>query len=410
MNILYIDGVGPFGGASRSLFEMLKAGDRSRFRRMFLVQQGTANDYYRQVGDDLIAVRGISRLDNTQFGYYRRARWLILLREIFYIPFTIGALLRAKRRWRKIDVVHANEVLEIVPAIAASLFFRAPLVVHVRSPQRRDWRSFRSRLLHGALRRFATKVIAIDEGVRATLPPDLDVSVIHNSFVPEAAAIPDERLRATLDRLGRTEALTVGFVGNLHASKGVDCILDAAEILMRTGRPCTFLMVGGHTARGSGLVWRLLNMFGLAQNQGDALIERLATSPAREHVHLLGATSDIDALYSAVDVVVFPSHFDAPGRPVFEAAFYGVPSVVAVRDPYPDTLVDGVTGLAIAAPDGAMLAEALARLDRDRGHLAKMGDGARVLAKANFSPFINTAKIEAIYESIGKQNGYSPSQ
>lgn len=403
MNILYIDGVGPFGGASRSLFEMLRAGDRSRFRRMFVVQQGTANDYYRQVGDDLIAVRGISRLDNTQFGYYRRARWLILLREIFYIPFTIGALLRAKRRWQNIDVVHANEVLEIVPAIVASLFYRAPLIVHVRSPQRRDWRSLRSRLLHGALRRFATKVIAIDEGVRATLPPDLDVSVIHNSFVPKAATIPDERLRTTLKRFDKAETLKVGFVGNLHAAKGVDCILEAAEILARRGCPCTFLMVGGHTASGNGLAWWLLNVFGFAQNQGSAIIERLTASPAREHVHLLGATSDIDALYRAVDVVVFPSHADAPGRPVFEAAFYGVPSVVAVRDPYPDTLVDGVTGLAIAAPNGAMLADALARLDRDREHLARMGHAARALAETNFSPSINTAKVEALYEIVGKK-------
>lgn len=400
INILYLDGVGPFGGASRSLFEMLRAGDRSRFRRVFVVQQGTANEYYRQVGDDLISVRGISRFDNTQFGYYRRFRWLIVLREILYIPFTIAALLEAKRRWQRIDVVHANEVLEIVPAIVASQIFRAPLVVHVRSPQRRDWRSLRSRVLHGALRRFATKVIAIDEGVRATLPPDLDVSVIHNSFVPEAAPIPDVRLRKSLDRFSKTQQLKVGFVGNLHASKGVDCILDAAEILMRTGHPCTFLMVGGHTAQGSGLVWRLLNLLGLAQNQGDAIGDRLKTSPAAKHVHLLGPTSDIDALYKAIDVVVFPSHFDAPGRPVFEAAFYGVPSVVAVRNPYPDTLIDGVTGIAIGAPDGAMLAEALALLDRNRESLVTMGEGARALAKANFSPAINTAKFEAIYESL----------
>jgi glycosyltransferase involved in cell wall biosynthesis len=400
MRILYIDGVGPFGGASRSLFEMLRAGRRDKFDRLFLVQRGTASDYYRQVADDVVAVAGITRFDNTQYSHYRGVRWLILLRELAYVPFTVVALARAWLKWRRVDVVHANEVLEIAPAIAASLLFRAPLVVHVRSPQRRDWRSLRTRLLHAALRRFAARIVAIDEGVRATLPPDLDVVVIHNSFAPQPSEHPDKVLRSALERFSRTSALKVGFVGNLHASKGVDCLVDAAEILARSGRSCEFLLVGGQTARASGLAWRLLDMVGLAQNRGDVIAQRIARSPARDRIHLLGATADIDALYKVVDVILFPSHFDAPGRPVFEAALYGVPSVVAVREPYPDTLVDGVTGVAISAPQGALLAAALEQLDGDRSLVKRMGSAARSLGQSNFMPATNAAKMEAVYEDI----------
>lgn len=403
MRVLYIDGVGAFGGASRSLFEMLRAGRRDKFQRLFLVQRGTTGGYYRQVADDLISARGITRFDNTQFSYYRGVRWLILLRELFYVPFTVVALLRARLKWRRVDVVHANEVLEIFPAIAASLLFRAPLVIHVRSPQRHDWSSLRTRLLHAALRRFAARIVAIDEGVRATLPPDLDVVVIHNSFAPQPAEHPDIALRSALERFSATGALKVGFVGNLHASKGVDCLVDAAEIFARSGRSCEFLLVGGHTARANGLAWRLLDMAGLAQNRGDAIAQRIASSPARDHIHLLGATADIDALYRAIDVIIFPSHFDAPGRPVFEAALYGVPSVVAVRKPYSDTLVDGVTGMAISAPQGALLAAALEKLDDDRPLMKRMGEAARLLGQAHFMPDTNAAKMEAVYEDIARQ-------
>lgn len=400
IDVLYIDGVGPFGGASRSLFEMLGAGNRGRFRRLFLVQRGTASGYYRQVGDEFVSTRGITRFDNTQFSHYRGVRWLVLIRELLYVPFTIAALIRARLKWPSVDVVHANEVLEIGPAILASLLYRAPLVVHVRSPQRRDPKSLRTRLLHALLRRFATRIVAIDEGNRARLPADLDIKVIHNSFTPRPAQNPDAKLRELLTHLSATDALRIGFVGNLHASKGVDCLVDAAEILTREGHSCEFLLVGGHTASGSGLMWRMLDLLGLAQNRGVTIADRLRSSPARDRIHLLGATGDIDALYSAIDVVVFPSHFDAPGRPVFEAAFYGVPSVVAVREPFPDTLVDGGTGIAIAAPSGRLLAEALARFDDDRPATKRMGEAARALAQANFTPADNAAKMEKIYEDV----------
>lgn len=254
------------------------------------------------------------------------------------------------------------------------------------------------------LRRYANRIVAIDDGVRATLPPDLPVTVIHNSFTPEPSAQPDTALRETLNGLTSTDALKVGFVGNLHAAKGVDSIIDAAEILHREGRRCEFLLLGGHTARASGLKWRLLDMLGLAQNRGDALADRLETSPARDHIHLLGATPDIDALYSAIDVNLFPSHFDAPGRPVFEAAFYDVPSIVAVRNPQQDTLIDGVTGIAIAGPDGELLARALARLDDDRQLLSRMGAAAKTLAQSNFEPQANAARMEDVYRAVANES------
>ena len=72
-----------------------------------------------------------------------------------------------------------------------------------------------------------------------------------------------------------------------------------------------------------------------------------------------------------MDVLCFPSHYDAPGRPIFEAAFFGVPSIVAVRNPRPDTLVDGETGLAIRPHDADELAEAITRLATHRADAAE---------------------------------------
>ena len=135
LRVLYLDGVGPFGGASRSLFEAVRALPAGSVEPYFLVQQGTVLDFYGQLACDVVATRGITRLDNSRYSHYRGVRWLVLLREIFYVPFTVAALLRARRRFGRVDLIHQNEVMEILAGMLARRLFDAPLVVHVRSLQ-----------------------------------------------------------------------------------------------------------------------------------------------------------------------------------------------------------------------------------------------------------------------------------
>lgn len=62
-------------------------------------------------------------------------------------------------------------------------------------------------------------------------------------------------------------------------------------------------------------------------------------------MRLLGFVGDVRALYPKLDVLCFPSHLNAAGPSRFEAAFYGVPSVVAIDKPLPDAVLHGITGL-----------------------------------------------------------------
>ncbi|WP_083780503.1 glycosyltransferase [Nitrobacter sp. Nb-311A] len=92
---------------------------------------------------------------------------------------------------------------------------------------------------------------------------------------------------------------------------------------------------------------KVLGSLGLAQNVGSDVVSKISEYGIGARFHLLGPTRDISAAYSAFDVLAFPSHLKAAGRPVFEAAFAGRPSIVAVENPKPDTLVHGETGLSI---------------------------------------------------------------
>lgn len=404
MKVLYIDGVGPFGGASRSLYEVVRAMPPGSVEAYFVVARGTVLRVYGEVATDVIATTGLTRFDNTRYSHYRGVRWLVLLRELYHLPFTLRALREAKRRWGRVDVIHANEITEILPLLIARRIFRAPAVVHVRSLVRVEEGSRRYRWLTRRLRRDVDAVVAIDQNVRETLPADVPVEVIHNSFTPTYAPTPDAEMLAKLAAL-RPSSLKVGFIGNLHLSKGLFDMLEAARLVREAGRDVEFVVVGGATRPVRGVKAWLLDRLGLQQDvQGD-LAARIASYGLADNFHLLGATSDIQRVYDAIDVLCFPSHFDAPGRPVFEAAFSSVPSIVAVRNPQPDTLIDGETGLAVPGQDPQRLAEAILRFADHRGEVERMGRNARRLAEANFHPRTNAEKLLAVYDRVVRRCG-----
>jgi len=99
-------------------------------------------------------------------------------------------------------------------------------------------------------------------------------------------------------------------------------------------------------------------------------------------------------------VLCFPSHYDAPGRPIFEAGFFGVPSIVAVRQPRADTLLHGVTGFAISPRSARELAEAIEVMATDRVATRRMGEAARALAEKTCNVRQNAARLLGAYRRV----------
>jgi len=410
MNVLYLDGVGPFGGASRSLFEAVRSLRERGIRPHFVAARGTALELYRTVAADAIDAAGLTRFDNTNYSQYRGIRWLILLREVFHFPHTVLALWRARRRWTDIDLIHVNEITELIPGLMAKAIFRVPLVVHVRSAQSRR-PTWRTQWITSRLRKHADAIIAIDETVRSTLDAALQVDVIQNSFTAKVAAHPDERLLGKLRAL-RPGSLKIGFVGNLHVSKGIFELVEAARLLRNEGRDVEFLIIGGHTRPGSGPKGWLLRRAGLAQDVHAELTARIDQAGVSDSFHLFGATQDIQRAYEHMDVIAFPSHFDAPGRPIFEAAFSAVPCITCITAPTPDTLKPGQTGLIVPARSPEGLADAIRFCEENRDEVKRMGLNAQALARQNFDPATNAGRLAAIYQRVSRarESGGDPQQ
>lgn len=399
MKILYIGSVGPFGGASRSLYEVLCGMPAGALNAHFLMPKGTALTFYQRVATDVMPMIGISRFDHTRVSHYRGKRWLILLREALWVGPTLMGLLSARQRWGRVDIVHVNEFTELPVGVIAKQLFGAKLVVHVRALVDDDRSKRRTRWLHRTLARRADAVVAIDGNVRATLPADLLVDIVHNSFAAEPREVPDAAYLAQFDRL-RAGALKVGFVGNLLFNKGIVELVRAAALVRQAGADVQFVIVGGGIAAPTGLAALALRRAGLGQNAGDTVRALIAELGLEDDVLLFGPTADIQRVYPRFDVLAFPSHLDAPGRPVFEAALAGVPSIVAARHPTPDTLVPDVTGIAIPEPTPEAIAAAVLRFAHDPALVRDMGAAARALAEQNCLPAVAADKLRKVYARV----------
>lgn len=403
INVLYIDGDGPLGGASRSLYELIGGFDPNAVHPYFFTSKGTASIFYEKIAVDNISVRGMSKFDHTRYGYYRGWRWLILLREFFYFPFMIFGLIKAAHQWKQIDVIHLNEFVYILPAIIAKKIFSVPLVVHVRALTKGREGGIRSFIFNWILKHFADVVVAIDGNVRKTLPENLNVLVVNNSFSPGQErgdrriidifhAIPQEKFKA-------------GFVGNLHKSKGILEIVEAAKIIHQKNSNVHFVIAGGETARVENLKGWFLKKFGFSQNSQNEMINFIEKNNLQNCVSLTGFTMAIGDVYKNIDVLLFPSHFDAPGRPVFEAGFYSKPSIIAANNPTSDTFRDGVTGILVPEKSPNVLAEAVLYLANNPKICAAMGVEAKKLAEENFCPQRNARKILNIYRRLKSGSG-----
>ena len=85
----------------------------------------------------MIKVIGLSKFDNTQLGFYRNIRWLLLIKLLFLLP-TVYSLILIKKKIKKIDIIHFNEITLLPTIVIFRLFFKVPFILHSRILFKKD--------------------------------------------------------------------------------------------------------------------------------------------------------------------------------------------------------------------------------------------------------------------------------
>jgi len=401
MNVLYIDAVGPFGGASRSLYEHVLGCKKKGIRPLFLVTKGTSVNWYSRLSDDVVISNGLPRFDNTKQTYYRGLRWVLVFREVLKIPsmlFAIGVAF--KRFYGRVDIIHCNEITDLPAAIIVKVLIRSPLVCHVRSIQAASLTPRRSRLLRWIVSVACDHIIYIDENVLSSFPVKIPATVIHNS---SRARLTIENVHLKWSQAAGSHDLNVVFFGNLQGAKGLGDLLDAFSILGERGESGVKLYIfGANTYKRLRITHWILKAVGFSTDITFDINQIIKSRRLSGTVFYKGYEDEPDKVFMNAHVLAFVSHYDAPGRPIFEAGFFGVPSIASISDARPDTFIPGVTGTHIPHGRPDLIADELQRLNAHRDSLAEMGFKAFALASASHDLENGCLTLHALYRKLAQ--------
>jgi glycosyltransferase involved in cell wall biosynthesis len=387
--ILYVHHRPELGGAPTSLYYFLRSlGDE--WESHVYCPPGPAATLFSSAGAT-VHTGPVAAFTHIWASTYRGRRWLLLLRELFYLPGHIRSF-RQVLRSNDFDLVHLNDA----PLVAAAWMARRvgiPVVWHLRSSLPEDGQDLRSRLMRLAIQRMSAASISINADVARSY--NVDSEVVPNS-VDLAVFHPREDG-------GQDTTPIVAFFGFLYPSKGFREFLEAAAALRDRGVQASYRVVGG-AVRGEGFFrtvpGRALELVGLVRNYEEEAYDLVERRGLSESVEFIPFTTSTAELYRSADVVVAPSTGPELGRPVIEGAASGVAVVASGSLTGAGVIVGGETGVLVESANADQLASAIGALLEDPDLRKRMGRAARVHAEQQFDPAKNAGRTIAIYRRI----------
>jgi glycosyltransferase involved in cell wall biosynthesis len=269
-------------------------------------------------------------------------------------------------REENFDIVYANEAHALTAAWLARSHRRVPLVAarRVVFPLSRG-------ALGLARYRAAARILAISQTVRnELLTAGLDanrIEIVPDGVPIPAAITPDARENARKRWGFRPDDTVIECVGALTPEKGHALLIDAFAKLRREVSNCRLLLAGEGRLR--------------------AQLERQAREAADlgSEIVFAGFVADVEAVYAAGDLFVFPSLSEGAGSSLIQAMAYGLPVLGFARGGVAEIIEAGRTGVLVQETNAEALALAAARMLGDAELRERLSRAARETAASRYS-------------------------
>ncbi|MEW6663544.1 MAG: glycosyltransferase family 4 protein [Bacillota bacterium] len=283
----------------------------------------------------------------------------------------LGAIIRQF----KPKIVHVNSMVCPREALTAK-GMGVPVVWHIREALPPG--PGRGEVLH-LVHQTAHKVLAISKAVIETFNEEKlcrKVELLYNGFeVPTSLPKAQEP--------GNGKYPLVGYVGTLAPHKGVQCFIQAAD-LVRKKVPRVRFVISGHDW-GTGYGSQLL-----------MLTKRLGLE---HHLRFLGFNQCIEEVIAGLDVLAVPSVFQEPfGRVAVEGMLMDKPVIASAVGGLKEIVEHGVTGLLVPPLNPEALAERVIELIRDRKKAKAMGRQGKERALRLFLIEDKIKRLDEIYQ------------
>jgi glycosyltransferase involved in cell wall biosynthesis len=192
------------------------------------------------------------------------------------------------------------------------------------------------------------------------------VDVIYDGVKIPAAISQADRDRARKRFAIPHESFCIGNVAAFVPEKGHALLIGAFANLLGKFPQCVLLLPGK--------VPKHIRLKELARH---LVLESVIKFP--------GFVPDIESVYAATDLFVFPSHEEPLGSSLLSAMAHGLPVVAFGRGGIPEVVEDGRNGLLVKELDPGALAAAIARLLSNPAEARRLGEAARETISSRFS-------------------------
>ncbi len=276
------------------------------------------------------------------------------------------------------DIVHAHSLVGCWLAIAAQTRQLRPSLIPYRGTTRRPnrWNPVDYRIFFGPrVDTFMCNCKAVaDELGRSGVPSETIAAIPYGHRLEwyEGGKVP-----AGMEATGR---FRIGSLSNVRRVKGLDVLINAADLLEERGVDFELYLVGRDDRR--------------------ELTRYLRRSGCRDRIRVTGFVPDPWGLLRTFDCAVLPSRNEGLSRAGLESMACGVPLVASEVGGTRDLVEDGENGLLVPPEDPRALADAIQRVYED-GQLRKvLAENGRRTLKTRFNIDQTYQALLALYARV----------
>lgn len=175
--------------------------------------------------------------------------------------------------------------------------------------------------------------------------------------------------------------LTLGYLGRIAKTKGMDYLLQACSILKERHIPFCLKIAG-------------------AEEQEGQYLPQFSNLLGNQFVYagIVDGESK-NAFLKGLDVLVMPTFFEGLPMSLLECMSYGVVPVITPVGSIPTVVTDQQNGILIKVKDAPSIVDAITYLHTHRDKLEQMGKSSRNYIYGHFAPDCYIDKLNNIYST-----------
>lgn len=298
---------------------------------------------------------------------------------ILYFPFLIKNTITIRKYiWRsKIDLIHSNDLYNMLPVVYKIFGGKKPYICHVRFLPDRFPRTLFSFWLKLHLK-FADQIIAVSEFLKSQLPNHPKIVCIPNE-------LPTEEKYPHLDYDQIKAVYKFLYLGNFITGKGQDYALKAFAQVSERLPQWKLRFVGGDMGLQKNRIFR------------DYLKKESIKLGIENKVEWVDFAEDVEMEYKKADIVLNFSDSESFSITCVEALFFGLP-LIATNSGGPAEIIDhNETGILVENKNIDAMATAMQRLADDRAQQKNLATRARLSVREKFSIEKTSGRLKQVY-------------